>query len=64
MSLEERIALMEKNMEHLVESKVNKLVEEKTKAIREELRNEFKLKLEIIYKDFEVKLSKAQSETT
>ena len=64
MSIEERMALLEKNMELQIESKVNKLVEEKTKVIKEELRNEFKVKLEIIYKDFEMKLAKAQSEQT
>ena len=58
MSLEERIAFLEKNMDLQIESKVNKLVEEKTKEIREELRNEFKIKLEMIYRDFELKLSK------
>jgi len=58
MSVEERIAFLEKNMDLQIDSKVNKLVEEKMREIREELRNEFKIKLEMIYRDFELKLSK------
>ena len=58
MTIEERVSQLEQNMEVQFQSKVNQIVQEKLK----ELRNEFDKKLENMQKDFEIKLTKAQSE--